>query len=46
MDVAELRKGLETGFVNLQYMADDRYVPKILTNNRTKQTKYYFNASK
>lgn len=39
MDVAELRKGLETGFVNLQYMADDRYVPKILTNNRTKQTK-------
>lgn len=39
MDVAELRKGLETGFVNLQYMADDRYVPKILTNNKTKQTK-------
>ncbi|MHC1718938.1 MAG: DUF3427 domain-containing protein [Acidaminococcaceae bacterium] len=39
MDVAELRKGLETGFVNLQHIADDRYVPKILTNNRTKQTK-------
>ncbi|MGL5207251.1 MAG: DUF3427 domain-containing protein [Acidaminococcaceae bacterium] len=39
MDVAELRKGLEAGFVNFQHMADDRYVPKILTNSRTKQIK-------
>ena len=39
MDVAELRKGLEAGFVNLQYAADDRYLPKILTNNKVKQTK-------
>lgn len=39
MDVAELRKGLEAGFVNLQYTADDRYLPKILTNNKVKQTK-------
>ena len=39
MDVAELRKGIETGFIDLKHIADDRYVPKILTNNRTNETK-------
>lgn len=39
MDVAELKKGLETGFIDLKHIADDRYVPKILTNNRTNETK-------
>ncbi|MEG0798658.1 MAG: DEAD/DEAH box helicase [Acidaminococcaceae bacterium] len=39
MDVAELRNGIEAGFIDFQYPAEERYLPRILTNNHGRQTK-------
>ncbi len=39
MGMEEIRKGIEAGFIDGSLAADERYLPRILTNNAKKQTK-------